>query len=287
MPATTGFQYAAVLEAARLGLYWRWRGNELAHRILDELALRDDGAHAIGAHCTDESKDTADALFVGEGWERSGIYAMGSICEAMILHGIGQVHERATAYSPAASALLCKEDTWRESERFEVGMAARVAVAARRAIAQSRQDLEGTHRRAVLRKGGDVRVFDDYTWTGVEVNHAYPKVRGYEQRGEVVTVHGAARQLDAAHCATARHYCLASACDGSAKDGEVAYATVLTQASLRADEPHADPCAGGRPRQQAAGPSNHVRGRETATLDWHSTGHEQHGGANGHRGLAF
>ena len=67
MPATTGFQYAAVLEAARLGLYWRWRGNELAHRILDELALRDDGAHAIGAHCSDESKDTADALFVGEG----------------------------------------------------------------------------------------------------------------------------------------------------------------------------------------------------------------------------
>ena len=127
-------------------------------------------------------------------------------------------------------------------------MAARVAVAARRAIAQSRQDLEGTHRRAVLRKGGDVRVFDDYTWTGVEVNHAYPKVRGYEQHGEVVTVNGAARQLDAAHCATVRHYCLASACDGSAKDGEVAYATVLTQASIRADEPYAD--------VRGAGPDN-------------------------------
>jgi hypothetical protein len=174
MPPTTGFQYAAVLEAARLGLYWRWRGNELAHRMLDELALQDPDAHAIGAHCTDESTDTAAEIFIGVGWERSGIYAMGSICEAMVLHGIEQVHRRADAYSVAARALLCEEGTWQDCERFEPGMATRVACAARRAIAQAQQDLRGTHRRLVLKKGGDVKKTEDYELTKITINHKYP-----------------------------------------------------------------------------------------------------------------
>jgi len=149
-----GFVFAGVWTLARLGVYMRNREDELVGRTLDNLALLDANATVLGSRYPEEEHARAGDHIIGSGTLHSAQYMWGGVCEAMVLHGIrevGKMCETEGLQSRRARILLSQETTWTQCERYEVGMAKKVARAVRQAIARWQSDVCVAHSLQVWR----------------------------------------------------------------------------------------------------------------------------------------